>query len=222
MVDDKFSGLRKAVRIGYQVSTDEIRALLDAYDALAKPGTSCPACGSDCNERDELEKAEREIERLCAALQQAKPDPKVPLLDAFKAGKKILRSYKWAVDWTGQANVGWEECPNDGKGLWLNFDLYEYRIEEPAVQQVEPCSVCNALIVTRNATHYDADDLKAAQVQGRIVAKQVAALLDPPEPPAEVQRLRDAAGVVMKQWAAKDDLALAIAMNELRRALEGK
>ena len=26
--------------------------------------TTCPTCGSDCNERDELEKAEREIERL--------------------------------------------------------------------------------------------------------------------------------------------------------------
>lgn len=26
----------------------------------------CPACGSDCNERDELIKAEREIERLTA------------------------------------------------------------------------------------------------------------------------------------------------------------
>jgi hypothetical protein len=36
MTDDKFSGLRKAVRVGYQVSTDEIRALLEAYDALAK------------------------------------------------------------------------------------------------------------------------------------------------------------------------------------------
>jgi hypothetical protein len=45
----------------------------------------------------------------------------------------------------------------------------------------------------------------------------------PTDPPAaEVQRLRDAAGVVMKQWAAKDDLALAIAMNELRRVLEGE
>ena len=33
----------------------------------------CPACGSDCNERDELEKAEREIERLRAAPQQAEP-----------------------------------------------------------------------------------------------------------------------------------------------------
>jgi len=33
----------------------------------------CPACGSDCNERDELEKAEREINRLRAAPQQAEP-----------------------------------------------------------------------------------------------------------------------------------------------------
>lgn len=35
MSDDKFSGLRKAVRVGYQVGTDEIRALLDAYDRQA-------------------------------------------------------------------------------------------------------------------------------------------------------------------------------------------
>ena len=34
---DKFEGLRKAVRVGYQVSTDESRALLEAYDALVAP-----------------------------------------------------------------------------------------------------------------------------------------------------------------------------------------
>lgn len=34
MSDDKFAGLRKAVRIGYQVGTDEIRALLDEHDRL--------------------------------------------------------------------------------------------------------------------------------------------------------------------------------------------
>ena len=32
---------------------------------------ACPTCGSDCNERDELIKAEREIERLRAALAKA-------------------------------------------------------------------------------------------------------------------------------------------------------
>jgi hypothetical protein len=36
----------------------------------------CPTCGSDCNERDELEKADREIERLRAALEQ--PEPAAP------------------------------------------------------------------------------------------------------------------------------------------------
>ena len=29
---DRFAGLRKAVRIGYQVATVEVQALLDAYD----------------------------------------------------------------------------------------------------------------------------------------------------------------------------------------------
>lgn len=37
-------------------------------------GVACPLCGSDCNERDELEKAEREIERLRATpVHQAEP-----------------------------------------------------------------------------------------------------------------------------------------------------
>jgi len=37
------------------------------YSCAQQPeaqGGTCPTCGSDCNERDELEKAEREIERL--------------------------------------------------------------------------------------------------------------------------------------------------------------
>ena len=33
---------------------------------LGAGAESCPTCGSDCNERDELIKAEREIERLRA------------------------------------------------------------------------------------------------------------------------------------------------------------
>jgi hypothetical protein len=32
---------------------------------------SCPTCGSYCNERDELDKAEREITRLRGLLEQA-------------------------------------------------------------------------------------------------------------------------------------------------------
>ncbi len=34
--------------------------------ALEQQGDTCPTCGSECNERDELTKAEREIERLRA------------------------------------------------------------------------------------------------------------------------------------------------------------
>ena len=38
--------------------------------ALEQQGDTCPTCGSECNERDELTKAEREIERLRAEVQR--------------------------------------------------------------------------------------------------------------------------------------------------------
>ncbi len=40
----------------------------EAVASNAELGQACPQCGSDCNERDELTKAEREIERLRADL----------------------------------------------------------------------------------------------------------------------------------------------------------
>jgi len=52
----------------------ELNALLHIYPvfteqaAPAPQADTCPTCGSDCNERDELIKAEREIERLRATL----------------------------------------------------------------------------------------------------------------------------------------------------------
>lgn len=51
-------------------------------DAKELSGPVCPTCGSNCNERDELIKAEREIERLRGSLaeQEAQPSPAdVPL-----------------------------------------------------------------------------------------------------------------------------------------------
>jgi len=49
----------------FRALQDEVRrlddVLINAYRA-----DICPACGSDCNERDELIKAEREIDRLRA------------------------------------------------------------------------------------------------------------------------------------------------------------
>jgi hypothetical protein len=35
---------------------------------------TCPTCGSDCNERDELTKAEREITRLSAEVEALRAD----------------------------------------------------------------------------------------------------------------------------------------------------
>ena len=48
-----------------------IRELRSEVERLRAPSVTCPACGSDANERDELTKAEREIERLRADLNAA-------------------------------------------------------------------------------------------------------------------------------------------------------
>ena len=63
-------------------------------------------------------------------------------------------------------------------------DTYPLYLHPPAdeVQQAEPrdvCDVCNALTVPRNATHYDADDLKAAQVRGKIIAAKLPQQAEP-------------------------------------------
>lgn len=47
--------------------------------------TTCPHCGSDCNERDELIKAEREIERINALVSKIKIEH-----DTYKAAWKSL------------------------------------------------------------------------------------------------------------------------------------
>jgi hypothetical protein len=54
----------------------------------------------------------------------------------------------------------------------------------PTVQPEEPtpCSVCNALTVPRNATHYDAEDLEAARKQASILHAALSA-----EPKAQAQ-----------------------------------
>lgn len=51
----------------------------------------------------------------------------------------------------------------------------------PAQVQPDPCMVCNALIVQRNATHYDEQDLAAAKVRGKIIADRLAAQVQPAE-----------------------------------------
>jgi hypothetical protein len=55
---------------------------------------ACPTCGSDCNERDELIKAEREIERLRAALSgELGPLPPTRVLDRHLPTSITLHGY---------------------------------------------------------------------------------------------------------------------------------
>ncbi len=64
-------------------------------EALAQPSppeqaaSICPTCGSDCNERDELTKAEREIERLNGLLAAPAPLPELSEADVLE------RCAKW-------------------------------------------------------------------------------------------------------------------------------
>jgi hypothetical protein len=46
------------------MTTEGTPAVLGFSEGLGPGAEACPTCGSDCNERDELIKAEREIERL--------------------------------------------------------------------------------------------------------------------------------------------------------------
>ena len=56
----------------------------------------CPTCGSDCNERDELEKAEREIERLRAALEKANDQAERFERGWYLRGDVLERLQQWA------------------------------------------------------------------------------------------------------------------------------
>ena len=53
------------VKNGYQATPNA---------TLEQQGDTCPTCGSECNERDELTKAEREIERLRAEVEALRAD----------------------------------------------------------------------------------------------------------------------------------------------------
>lgn len=55
-------------------AADTIRSLRAEVERLRTPSATCPACGSDANERDELTKAEREIDRLRAKVERLRAD----------------------------------------------------------------------------------------------------------------------------------------------------
>ena len=95
--------------------------------------------------------------------------------------REFIKFLHGAVPWNGT----WfgEYAPGEKGAYWWRKHLDEAiaaLIAAPAApQQAEPCDVCNALTVPRNATHYDADDLKAAQVRGKIIAAKLQQQAEP-------------------------------------------
>lgn len=73
-------------------------------EGLGPGSEACPACGSDCNERDELAKAEREIERLSLEVTFLRSE--VAFLRATMEGATHLLSK--ARIWGG---MGWHYNP---------------------------------------------------------------------------------------------------------------
>lgn len=109
----------------------EVEAALASAQQAASSAGACPTCGSDCNERDELTKAEREIERLRAALastQQAEP--------AQAAVPKDFFTHKNA--WREALNIAVRNAPpptedTDDPGYWM----HEVRAFDRAYAQLE-------------------------------------------------------------------------------------
>lgn len=47
------------------------------------------------------------------------------------------------------------------------------RLVNDQFNETDPCTVCNALTVSRNLTHYDADDIAAARVRAGIISQKL-------------------------------------------------
>lgn len=78
----------------------------------ALEGSVCPACGSDRNERDELDKAEREIERLRAEVEVLRADSE-RLTGERDVAIGMLAYWCVAVDQNGTGWDDWDEHYKD-------------------------------------------------------------------------------------------------------------
>lgn len=95
-----------------------------------------------------------------------------PTLPDLRALVERLHKNKLALDAVANSlrdKGQWTATIRAGNAMCEAADYLSSLIEQ------EPCIVCGALIVPRNATHYDADDLAAARKRGAIIAEQLAA-----------------------------------------------
>jgi len=69
--------------------------------AVPQQADTCPTCGSECNERDELTKAEREIERLRAEVAALKAENARlhTANERMRAALERFRCRDWTPDW---------------------------------------------------------------------------------------------------------------------------
>lgn len=117
---------------------------IDALRAVMEQPTpdKCPTCGSDCNERDELEKAEREIERLRDELEQ----PERPNLLGwyFHRNSDGSIGIKSPPPRPGESKRTSESVyPNDGGGLHELLSKFVDHIN--ALEQPEQATVKESL-----------------------------------------------------------------------------
>lgn len=164
----------------------------------------CPACGSDCNERDELEKAEREIERLRATpVMWAVCDPSGEAIYAALFKTRCVEYMDNEYRYGHSAAKNWTVRP-----VFLHSTA--------APQQAEPVAQIGWADEFGNLFPMGA--WKPAQRTWRDSHKTAwrPVFL---HSTAEVQRLRDAALAVVKAYG--DLYTMPPEINELRRALEG-
>lgn len=71
---------------------------IDAALEQSEQEDKCPTCGSDCNERDELHKAECEIERLRAIPEQEPVVVSAEALDLISEAAEVLDKVRVSCD----------------------------------------------------------------------------------------------------------------------------
>jgi len=199
---------------------------------------TCPTCGSDCNERDELTKAEREITRLSAEVDALKRTHDEAMKRSHEVTQEMARQFEtevealradanalfgalarlhyapWKLDSTDAEYREWSQAMHEASAA-----IQRHRDAAPAApQQAEPVAW------VRNLT--DAQPHCVTGLQYRTAADADAGVQYIPlylhPPAAEVQRLREA----LKPFAAIDlttnQAVDAMDVLRARRALEGK
>lgn len=124
----------------------------------------------------------RDMANTYRAMLAAAPDAPQRNREADRA-RYIDRAFnEWLDDSVADGGATVWDLVSDVHSAWAAWTAHPNYAAPAAPQQAKPrdvCDVCNALTVPRNATRYDADDLKAAQVRGKIIAARLPQQAEP-------------------------------------------